>query len=182
LWVSGTDRDAGDGTDLRLFNEVRRYHPIPSLLPVGSEEGSCRDGADNDRDGLTDCADPDCATDVGAVEGGGAISDIVDTTWLAYHDSSCGGSRNAKDTIYEWQAPRSGTWEIRSGISDVQIGIEVLDSCAAAATILACDRANLLSSSTESVVQFQAVAGQSYYLFVDAGQNGVLALDVSQIP
>jgi hypothetical protein len=30
---------------------------------VLSERGLCADGADNDRDGLTDCADPDCAGD-----------------------------------------------------------------------------------------------------------------------
>jgi hypothetical protein len=40
------------------------------LLPVGtasaqltSEAGLCGDGIDNDKDGFTDCQDPDCATD-----------------------------------------------------------------------------------------------------------------------
>jgi hypothetical protein len=31
-----------------------------TATPVATTETSCTDGVDNDRDGLTDCADPDC--------------------------------------------------------------------------------------------------------------------------
>jgi hypothetical protein len=33
-------------------------------VPANSERGLCRDGRDNDRDGRTDCADSDCASDL----------------------------------------------------------------------------------------------------------------------
>ncbi len=49
-----------------------------SIESVGAET-SCTDGVDNDGDGLTDCADPECATgNVGCIEDGPNCGDGVD--------------------------------------------------------------------------------------------------------
>lgn len=72
--------------------------------PVETNETACGDGADNDRDGRTDCADPDCMESVActAVDAYGApfdteidCGDGVDNDWdgqLDCDDSDCRSS------------------------------------------------------------------------------------------
>ncbi len=51
-----------------------------AAAPEGPDHGNCADGADNDRDGLFDCADPDCASadDCAPVDDDDAIDDDDD--------------------------------------------------------------------------------------------------------
>jgi hypothetical protein len=57
MWITVDESFAGSSFTVR-------YTPIPSdgtIPPPVEEETICEDGLDNDNDGLTDCADSDCA-------------------------------------------------------------------------------------------------------------------------
>jgi hypothetical protein len=73
------DDDSGRGTQSRIQLSLRRAQEIIivvdgyssgsagryilNITPAVTEVGNCADGIDNDRDGFTDCMDPDCAGD-----------------------------------------------------------------------------------------------------------------------
>lgn len=61
FWITVEDNTAWPTPN----NFTIRYTPVPSggttPPPADEEETICTDGLDNDSDGLTDCADPDCA-------------------------------------------------------------------------------------------------------------------------
>ena len=69
----------------------------PSVRSEGTEAGDCRDGADNDADGLFDCNDPGCAgspdCDGSNDEGGGDDSSGDDSSG----DDSSGDDSSGED-------------------------------------------------------------------------------------
>jgi hypothetical protein len=163
LWTSGRAAYLGDGQLLATNSSgitTREFHPVRKFLPLGSELGNCRDGADNDRDGLTDCADPDCADDIGNGEGTGAISDVAGVAWHRYFDSACGSGSSFREQTYVWTAPRTGTFEVTSGASTARLIIEAYDACTAAAISLDCSENDLTISPDPSTIEISAIGGQ----------------------
>jgi hypothetical protein len=185
VWTSGSGFYLGDGQNRSLNNSritTRQWHPVRRFLPVGSELGACRDGADNDKDGLTDCEDPDCADDVGSVEGPGAISDIADIQWYRYFDAECSSTAFHREQTYAWTAPRTATYEVTSGASAARLTLEAFDTCLASALPLSCDATALGTSGNPSRIEFSAIGGQTYYIVAHAQSGGAVSLDINEVP
>jgi hypothetical protein len=58
-------------------------------LACGLHELRCDDGVDDDGDGATDCADPDCATDAACIENCGNRQDDDGDGWVDCADDDC---------------------------------------------------------------------------------------------
>ncbi len=184
LWVSGSSSVLGDGQE---FNDssrfTREYHPMRSILPVGSELGNCGDGFDNDNDGLTDCQDTDCAVDLASAEGVGALADNVDLKWYRYRTLSCTTTSRWFDRIFRWTAPRTGEFEISSGVSTGNLAVEVRGQCLDGAAPLVCNQNDIDSSTTDpTAVRFNAVGGTEYYFYIEAQTAGInVAMDIVEV-
>ncbi len=92
---------------------------VLNIHEVEPEAGNCDDGDDNDRDGLTDCADPDCSTDPACarpcpdLDIGAAVGPAVwtGTTVGARNDLTPGCAvSTAPDVALSWTAPRSARY------------------------------------------------------------------------
>jgi len=182
VFTTGGTVGQGDDQLHTLTNawSTRTFHPVPFYPPLASETGNCFDGVDNDRDGLLNCADPDCAMDVGSSEGTGAISDLV-RFWYNYREATCAGVA-LREKFYRWTAPRSGNFIISSGLTQRETRIEVLEACATSAISLGCDDGDFSSSTTE--VEFTAVGGQTYVFLVEVDPFGgpAVSLDINEVP
>ncbi len=157
------DDDSGPGVLSRVQLSLRRAEEIIIVVdgfadrsvgnyvlnigPADTEVGNCADGIDNDRDGATDCMDPDCAgdpacvrmcperdiaSDVGvAVARGNTFGQGDDLT------PSCTRSA-APDVAHGWVAPRSARYRFDTRGSSFDTVLYLLDgSCTGRE--LACD-------------------------------------------
>jgi hypothetical protein len=175
----GNARPLGDNQhDSRAMD---RFYPAPTatIAPIEDELGLCRDGNDNDALDGADCADPDCASDLGA-----QVRSAVHLGYLSgdegnYFLGSCGG--NGREHVFTWTAPTSATYTISTEGSDLSTVLYVLDTCAASATNaeLACD-VNTASDGRSSLT-LNTTAGTTYIIVVDSPSNAGLASYVLNI-
>lgn len=110
----------------------------PKAMPT--ETNTCSDGRDVDQDGLTDCADPDCATDaachngqcaagavaanVGAIDLGSRVGVPAvtgdTTTGTNRLSSTCGGAQ-APEVVYQFTAPAVGLYTFDTLVSALPV-------------------------------------------------------------
>ncbi|MEL6544441.1 MAG: hypothetical protein AAFQ82_07430, partial [Myxococcota bacterium] len=102
---------------------VGRPVPLPRFGPQLSEFARCTDGLDNDGDGQVDCADSDCAVDLGSEEG----VNVLLETWVDWGEyervqSPAPGTLGHKTVRFRWTAPRSGEFSFPVNNSGQTIG------------------------------------------------------------
>ena len=136
-----------------------RHQPL--IPPVTSEYGQCFTDSDSSGNGLADCDDPDCATDLGTTTGDDVVSGQLLGFAGHYTQGSCGG--NGPEHIYTWTAPSTGTFVFNTGgedDTDFDIVLYLRGSCIANEIGCAADgRPSLEVEVTE---------GHTYYLIVDS--------------
>lgn len=102
---------------------VGRPTPTPFFGPQLSEFTRCADGIDNDGDGSIDCADTDCAVDLGSAEG---INVLLETwvDWGAYErvSSPFPATSGHKTIRFTWTAPRTGEYRFTINNSGAALG------------------------------------------------------------
>ena len=104
--------------------------------PGALAETSCTDGIDDDGDGFTDCADTDCATDLGSALGASLAAVDITEEHGNKTNGSCDSSTGA-DVAFTWTAPAEGSYVfdtsgsaadtvliIRSGCNGVELGCD----------------------------------------------------------
>jgi len=135
-------------------------------------ERTCDDGGDEDKDGLTDCEDPDCVDDaacvictdgdLGSATGAGvATGTTVDAQ--GDHLLSCALEDAAGDVGWSWTAPSTGTWQFQATSPDGgTLAVGVFDACGG--TELGCDYKNV----DEAAVQQGVAEGESVLVVVKA--------------
>jgi hypothetical protein len=163
--------------------------------PCALSETSCGDGADDDCDGMIDCADPDCATDATCTAGGlcaGAATihcgDVVPTDVTtpgasAIDRYACDPwTEKGPEKFYRLDAAATGQVNVSLSGMSADLDLVVLAQDANGA----CEPKNpgcITASSTRGneSVSFSATAGKSYYLVVDGFGNssGGYTLQVS---
>jgi len=146
---------------------------------VARTESLCADGADDDLDGRTDCADPDCALAsacaCAGVEVGSRLGLAIATgTMAGRSDASrgaCGGA-GLTDATIAWTAPASGTYSFDTAGSnrDNDTVVHVHRATCAGAE-LAC---NDNTSGTQSAARVTLAAGERVVVVVES-RNPTLA-------
>ncbi len=148
-----------------------RWLPVisPLVAPVTSEYGQCFSDTDVSGNGLVDCEDPDCATDLGEATGNDVTSGQLIGFAGHYANGSCGGT--GPENVYTWTAPMSGAFTFEAGdqwSTDPDIILYLRESCTA--DELACTTDG--GPDDRPSLQVQATAGETYYLFVDSEPSG----------
>jgi hypothetical protein len=144
----GTDTFSGHPTlvldlaaDEAVLVGVEAPHPYPTsyvaeaavrVARVASAEAGCLDGFDDDADGDTDCADPDCAAEPRcscAVDELVAGTRVVGTTVGAASSvvTAC-SYYGGNDRAYRFVAPTAGTWRFHA-LSASRAVVSVTDRC-----------------------------------------------------
>ena len=149
----------------------------------------CDDLVDNDGDRRIDCGDTDCATDPACPTGPQscvsptAITDFgVSTGATLPGTSSAAGScvdSSGTEAVFAFTPPTSGTVCMRTRGSSFNTLLYARSSCANAASEITC---NDNGRNQQSEISFSAVAGQTYFIFVDgvSGANGSYVLAVTE--
>ena len=149
----------------------------------------CDDLVDNDGDRRIDCGDTDCATDPACPTGPQScvsptvITDFgVSTGATLPGTSSAAGScvdSSGTEAVFAFTPPTSGTVCMRTRGSSFNTLLYARSSCANAASEITC---NDNGRNQQSEISFSAVAGQTYFIFVDgvSGANGSYVLAVTE--
>lgn len=152
----------------------------------------CFNGADDDGDGLIDCADPDCKTacaatcstvtqilDPGHVNGStiGHASEIA---------SSClpPGATSGPEVVYRVKAAVTGVLAATVSSTGADFSLSVRKDCADASTEIACRDLSAGAGATESV-RVPVTRGDELFLVVDGAntdQAGIFVLDLASRP
>ncbi len=151
-------------TDSRSYGQDRVIpFPVVDIAPITTEAGRCATADDEDGDGLTDCADPDCAVDLGTSLGS-AIG-IADTCLEGNYfmaPSSCSLGKGP-EAVFRWRAPSSGSFRVDTVGSSYNTTLYVREAGCTGAGV-ACDP----SSGTERAwVTITAIAGQEFVFFIE---------------
>lgn len=156
----GDNQLPGSSMSRSFFNEV------VDLAHPDSEVGLCRDDRDNDGDGRPDCADADCAFDLG-----GRVPLYHSGFFIGregnYFQGSCGLS-NGREHVFTWTAPSTETFVMSTRGSTLPTVLYVLTSCSESATDaeLACDVSS--ASDGRSLLTLDAEQGRTYVIVVDS--------------
>ncbi|MCA9546468.1 MAG: hypothetical protein KC613_18815, partial [Myxococcales bacterium] len=153
--------------------------PGPFMLNIHpTEAGACADGVDDDGDGLTDCADPDCGLalaclgcvtdDLGDATGDlGEFNnfDILEVQLENNYAGTCGGDRT-DERVFRWTAPRSADYRLVAnwGFGQPAV-IYALTGCAGEELFCAAD--SYRGTPNEASLRFWADAGQTLLFVVD---------------
>ena len=171
-WGSNSRGALGDN-QLPTSNPTPRATPtiIPTLPPITSEAGLCFTGEDNSGNGLVDCDDPDCATDLGSVLG----NEVAQGSLYGegnYRVGTCGGVGGER--VYRWTAPYNGSFTVDGLGSSNWIVFYVLSgSCLGVE--LACDSSS--GSLNQPRLTFEAVGGETYFIVVDSLSQNTASTD-----
>jgi cysteine-rich repeat protein len=148
-------------------------------------ETSCSNRWDDDCDGLTNCADPDCTGDPYCANGGlcstlqtltcGASISAANTPGQPTLERySCSPRlENGREIHYRFTAPKTGNVTVTlSGMSGGDLDLIVLGGGVTGGCdpLGQCIGASATTNATETVT-FAATAGQTYYLVVDGYQG-----------
>ncbi len=135
---------------------------MPTIEPPSTEAGLCFTGQDNSGNGLTDCEDPDCATDLGEQTGDNLAAGNVWGFAGNYTRGTCGPP--GPELIYRWTAPTSETYVIDTegafAFADLVLYVRQ-DSCSGFE--LGCDEGG---STHFATVEFEATEGEQYFIFI----------------
>ena len=154
-----------------LSSYFPRWLPVISPLfpPVTTEYGQCFTNTDSSGNGLVDCEDPDCATDLGEATGEDVTSGQLLGFSGHYATGTCGGA--GPENVYAWTAPMSGTFTFEAGgqsNTDSDVILYLRDSCIAGE--LACATGG--GTDNRPSLEADVTAGETYYLFVDSEPSG----------
>ena len=164
-WGRNTSKVLGDNQ--LGSNGFERWLPVisPLIPPLTSEYGWCFTGSDFSGNGMADCDDPDCATDLGGATG----DDVVNGQLLGfaghYTQGTCGGT--GPEHVYAWTAPSSGTFVFDTGGEDDTASDVVLylrASCIADELGCATDG----GTDDRPRLEVDVTEGQTYFLIVDS--------------
>ncbi|HOX45378.1 MAG TPA: hypothetical protein PK668_17410 [Myxococcota bacterium] len=154
-------------------------------------EEVCNDGADNDLDGATDCADldpGDCMTSPFCVDTCTATEELTCDMWGDassttsssaiddYMDVCPGTDYPGGEKIYHYRGATTQVVDVRieaSLFSDMAVAV-VTDTCTPSVTTEYCedDRTGMEPIAVNEHVYFQAEANVDYYIIVDSIQSG----------
>ena len=149
----------------------------------------CDDLIDNDGDRRIDCGDTNCADDPACPTGPQscvspiAITDFgVSTGATLPGTSSAAGScvdSSGTEAVFAFTAPSTGTVCMRTRGSSFNTLLYARSSCANAASEITC---NDNGRNQQSEISLSAVAGQTYFIFVDgvSGATGSYVLAVTE--
>ncbi|MBX2796695.1 MAG: putative metal-binding motif-containing protein [Myxococcales bacterium] len=143
----------------------------------------CDSGADDDCDGLVDCADPDCTEQSVCVlpcadrviELGDAL--FSDSTVGAGDDAlgSCALDGQGEDLSIQWVAPSTGTYELSTEGSGFDTVLYVLDGCGGQEVVCNDDHDKV----EQSLVALEAQEGAVYLIVVDGRASGGGSFELS---
>ncbi len=144
-------------------------------LCIEPEVEDCDDGADNDGDNLVDCDDPDCDGDAFCVDQAGTCADpfLIDRAGQFSGsnvgraddlDGSCQGLTGA-EAVYAVQFNQDATVCLDTAGSGYDTVLYVRTTCDDANSDVVC---NDDAIGLQSEVELDAVAGQLYFVVVDA--------------
>jgi cysteine-rich repeat protein len=143
----------------------------------GSED--CFDAADNDGDGLADCADPDCAMAcANPCAGRPVLADpaSVAGSTAGHADTYASCSVAGGEVVYEVQAAQTGMLDV-TVTSAADLGVAVLTGCLSGE--LGC--VDQQGAGGDESLSVPVTAGQTVYVLVD-GPAGAFTLDVGSRP
>jgi hypothetical protein len=172
------------GSPRDLFVTTGSVEPLHLINSCAAIE-NCASPRDDDCDGLLDCADPDCAGDVGCAAGGACFTeaDIACGAAIAGDDFSGveriddyrGGTRSdlGPETAWRFVAPMDGMVTVQLTALDADVDLAVLGAYAATG---GCDPAQVLGTSqtdglADESITFTAQAGHTYFLVADGHLN-----------
>jgi hypothetical protein len=163
------DNQHADGAQNRLYPT-----PVATIAPIDDELNLCRDGLDNDGQGGVDCADPDCATDLGSRVGQAVHIGFFDGDEGNHFVGSCGTNTLGREHVFTWTAPSSGNYTLTTEGSDLSTVLYVLSTCdeSASSPELACDFDS--AADGRSSLTLGATAGTTYVIVVDSLHNAGL--------
>ena len=137
---------------------------VPTIEPIATEAGWCFTEEDNSGNGLIDCEDPDCATDLGDTTGQQLATGKVHGYAGNYTRGTCG--ETGPEVMYGWTAPESQSYTI--GISGDGAGHTLLyireDSCTGFE--LACS-----DISGAPMIELDATEGEQYFIFIQSNHS-----------
>lgn len=141
--------------------------------PICVPEERCDDGADNDGDGATDCADSGCAGFLACVCSAAAPIPLGTTTGDTTAGTmairgSCNRDGDAPEDLYTFTPPVTGTLTITL-FSATDQGIYVFGDCREPSSELAC--ADLVVGGLPEMLRLDVVAGAPVSVVVD-GRSG----------
>lgn len=149
----------------------------------------CDDLVDNDGDRRIDCGDIDCAADPACPTGPqSCVSPIVITDFGVSTGATSAGTSSAAgscadssgtEAVFAFTAPSTGTVCMRTRGSSFNTLLYARSSCANAASEIIC---NDNGRNQQSEISLSAVAGQTYFIFVDgvSGATGSYVLAVTE--
>jgi hypothetical protein len=162
-------------------------------------ETDCGDALDDDEDGLTDCADPDCeyspnclppCATSGTLAIGGQMSGDTENSWAThlYDDyPGCGAFfETGPELIFEFCPDEDATIDViltclngGDGVPDLDVMV-LQDSGCQCCSPLDCVAKGYVADNPEVISALEVVAGQLYYLVVDGynGQSGQFTLEL----
>jgi hypothetical protein len=190
--VGDTALDDGEGSHMDIHPTVIDFLGLDASdygldgTSWWQRERACDDGADNDSDGLTDCDDPDCETDVACIEC--PLYDLADTTGthvvpdVAFDSSalsgSCGG--DGAESTYAWTAPETGRYSFDTvGAYRDTVLYALEDDCEGEELACVDDIAGL--SSGRSGFSLDLEAGDALAIVVDSASPAETSLSVLSI-
>ncbi|MEI7893746.1 MAG: hypothetical protein WCI05_11675, partial [Myxococcales bacterium] len=161
------------------------FTPAVGILPVGSEDGQCADGVDNDGNGKTDLDDPACATDLGSAVGSNVGGFLWNGSQGNYNRGSCmsSGSYGGPDAVFTWTAPAGGTYTIDTAGSGMDTVLYALKGNLATGVELGCNDNGSTLSNGASSIDVQVVTGDKLAIVVDSKsfqQGKSAALNITQ--
>jgi alpha-tubulin suppressor-like RCC1 family protein len=181
---------AGESLDARVLGDNQhpdgaqpRYAPTPvaTIAPIDDELNLCRDGLDNDGQDGADCADPDCASDLGSSVGQSVTTGFFSGAEGNHFVGSCGTDTNGRERAFTWTAPSTAEYTLTTEGSGLSTVLYVLDTCheSAAGAEIACDVAT--AADGRSSLTLSATAGETYVIVIDTPSNAGLGTYVLSI-
>lgn len=143
---------------------------------------ACTNQEDDDEDGDADCDDDECAT-VAACMDSCASPKILSRPTFEFATITgrpdtltvpC--SSGGREVVYSFVAPNTADILIDMFFSDFDPAVSIRTACADAATEVVCQNDTIGAPSTESL-SFPAIAGQQYFIVLEASGNGQGSFD-----
>lgn len=143
---------------------------------------SCSNQQDDDQDGDADCDDDECATVAGCMDSCASPKSLSIPTFefatiTGRPDTlTVGCSSGGREMVYSFIAANTADISVDMFFADFDPAVSIRTACGDPATEILCKNDTIGSPSTESF-SFPAVAGQQYFLVLEASGNGQGSFD-----
>lgn len=140
---------------------------------------SCNDFKDNDQDGDVDCLDSDCMGQVTCTDSCASPKNLSvpgssdgDTTGRPDTVSASCSTQSGSEAIYRLDAPQTGPMTVYvSSWSGADVSVSIRSACGDDQTELKCVNDYGPNQFGDEVLTLDVVAGQTYYLVVEAASG-----------